>query len=388
MVSVNELFGGTVMSAVPDPYAVYRRLRRESPVTLVDMVFSEVYLVTRYDDVLAILKNAARFSARAHAKGIGLVFGKTIIEMDGRAHVRHRNLIAPAFAPRALAGVLPAVMREIAHQLIDGLEPQGRADLVSQFTFTFPLRVMCGILGLPVADYEAFHRLALDLISIADDPPRAFAAAQAIADYLRPLLAQRRAEPTGDLVSSLVHAEVDGERLSEEEVLSFLRLLIPAGAETTYRLLGSALLALLMHPRLLEEVRADRTKVGWAIEETLRWEAPVQHIPRETTEPVTIAGVDIPAGSMVMGAVGSANRDESHFPDPDRFDLHRRPDDHLAFGFGRHFCAGANFARAEAAVALNALLDRLPRLRVEPGTESGVVGLAFRSPERLPVRFD
>jgi cytochrome P450 len=351
------------------------------------MLFSQVHLVTRYDDVLAILKDA-RFSSRAHANGIGLVFGRTILEMDGKAHIRHRNLIAPAFAPRALAGALPTVMREVAHGLIDDLEPQGRGDLVAQFTFTFPLRVMCGILGLPVADYDAFHRLALDLISIAADPPRAFAAAQEIADYLRPILAQRQAEPTGDLVSTLVHAEVDGQRLSEEEVLSFLRLLIPAGAETTYRLIGSMLFALLTHPALLEEVRADRRKVAWAIEEALRWESPLQHVPRETTEPVTIAGVDIPAGAMVMGVVGSANRDERRFPDPDRFDLHRPSEEHLAFGFGRHFCAGAIFARAEAEVAVNALLDRLPRLRLEAGETPRIVGLAFRAPERLPVRFD
>lgn len=388
MKTLEQLFGGTLMSPVADPYAVYRRLRRESPVILVDMGFAEAYLVTRYEDVLAILKDAGRFSSRAHAKGIGLVFGKTILEMDGKAHVRHRNLIAPAFAPRALSGALPAVMREIAHELIDEMEPEGQADLVARFTFTFPLRVICGILGVPVSDYNEFHRLAFDLIGIADDFPRALAASRTITDYLRPIVARRRIEPADDLVSRLVHAEVEGQRLSDEEVLSFLRLLIPAGAETTYRLLGNIFFALLTHPPLLDELRVDRTKVAWVIEEALRWESPLQHVPRETTEPVTIAGIDIPEGAMVMATIGSANRDEHRFPDPDRFDPTRRPDDHLAFGFGRHFCAGSHLARAEAEVAVSALLDRLPRLRLEPGTTPQVVGLAFRSPERLGVRFD
>lgn len=388
MVTLQQLFGGSLMSPVADPYAEYRRLRREAPVILVDMGFAEAFLVTRYEDVLMVLKDSARFSSRAHARGVGLVFGPTILEMDGTKHVRHRNLIAPAFAPRALAGELPSVMRRIADELIDRMAPVGHADLVAGFTFTYPLRVVCGILGLPVADFDEFHRLATDLVGIADDPARAFAASQALADYLRPIVAQRRAEPAEDLVSRLVHAEVEGQRLSEEEVLSFLRLLIPAGAETTYRLIGNILCALLADPALLEAVRADRTKVAWAIEETLRWEAPVQHAPRETTEPVTIAGADIPAGAMVMIALGSANHDESRFPDPDRFDLERRPEEHMAFGFGRHFCAGAFFARAEAEVAVNALLDRFPRLRLEEGPPPRALGLAFRAPERVAVRFD
>jgi cytochrome P450 len=171
-------------------------------------------------------------------------------------------------------------------------------------------------------------------------------------------------------------------------VLSFLRLLLPAGAETTYRLIGSTLFALLTHPEHLAAVRADRAFLEPVIEETLRWESPVQYVSREAAAPTTLSGVEVPEGMLISVAIGSANRDERRFPDPDRFDPARNNDDHVAFGFGRHFCAGSNLARLEARIAVDALLDRLPNLRLEPGTDARIVGLAFRSPNGLPVRFD
>jgi cytochrome P450 len=383
-----ELFGGQMMSPVRDPYPVYRRLRHEHPVLQVETIMGVLWTVTRYDDVLTVLRDAELFSSRANARGIGMVMGRTILEMEGKEHVRHRNLIAPFFALRAMRGELSEVVPRIAHQLIDRFAGDGRADLVSQFTFTFPMRVIAHVIGIPIEDYEEYHRWALDLISVGDDPPRGFAAAGAIVDHLRPILARRRVEPTNDLLSRLIHAEVDGQRLTEEEVLGFLRLLLPAGAETTYRLIGSMLFALLSDPEALDEVRADRSKIARVIEETLRWESPVQYVSRETTAPAVLGGVEIPAGELVSVAVGSANRDETHFEDPDRFDLRRDASDHLAFGFGQHFCAGSHLAALEARVALEALFDRLPNLRFAPGEPSTVVGLAFRSPDRLPVRFD
>jgi cytochrome P450 len=171
-------------------------------------------------------------------------------------------------------------------------------------------------------------------------------------------------------------------------VLSFLRLLLPAGAETTYRLIGSVLFALLAHPDAMAAVQGDRSSLALAIEETLRWESPVQYVSRETTAPTELSGIALPEGAYLSIAIGSANRDERQFDEPDRFDLHRRNDDHLAFGFGPHFCAGSHLARLEATIALTALLDRLPRLRLEPEAQARIVGLAFRSPDRLPVRFD
>jgi cytochrome P450 len=383
-----DLFGGTMLSPVPDPYSVYRRLRREQPVIRVQGLLGEDHLVTRYDDVVALLKDPERFSSRGNARGIGLVMGRTILEMEGKEHVRHRKLVTPFLAPSALRGGLEVTIGEIANALIDTFAGNGHADLVAQFTFTFPIRVITRIIGIPMEDYAAFHRWALDLVAVGDDPPRGFAASQRIVDYLRPVLEQRKAAPCQDLLSALVHAEVDGQRLDDEEVLSFLRLLVPAGAETTYRLIGSTLFALLTHPPVLDAVRGDRGQLNLAIEETLRWESPVQYVSRETTVPVTVAGVEIPAGSLVSACIGSANRDETHYPEPDRFDLFRNAEDHVGFGLGQHFCAGSHLARAEARIALTALLDRLRNLRLEPAQEPQVVGLAFRSPDRLPVLFD
>jgi len=388
MATTNRLFGGTMMSPIVDPYSVYKRLRDEQPALPINTLMGIVYMITRYDDVEAVLKDGKRFSSRANARGIGIVMGRTILEMEGKEHVRFRNIISPFFGPRAMKAETGELVSSVVHRLIDDFAGAGQADLVQQFTFTFPMEVMANIIGIPVDDYHAFHRMALDLISVGDDPARGFQAAQDLVTYLTPLMEARRAEPRGDLLSKLVHAEVEGTHLTDEEVLGFLRLLLPAGAETTYRLTGSCLYALLTHPEVYEAVRADRSAIDKLIQETLRWESPVQFVSREATEDVEISGHPVPEGALMSVTVGSANRDERHYADPDRFDLERKNDDHLGFGFGAHFCAGSHLALLEARTALNALLDRLPNLRLDPEQESTVVGLAFRSPNRLPVRFD
>lgn len=384
-----EMFGGSMMSAVPNPYPVYRKLREERPVFTFDGPLGPCSMVTRYDDVLAALKDGATFSSKGNARGIGLVMGRTILEMEGQEHLRQRRIVTPAFSPRALRAGLDDVVVKVVNQLIDEFERDGRAELVQQFTFTFPLRVIAHVLGVPIRDFHQFHHMALDLLAIAEDPVRGLDAAQKLAAYLQPILDERRREPQDDLVSTLLHAEVEGERLTDEEVLGFLRLLLPAGAETTYRLTGSLIFALLSNPDVLEEVRVDRTVLSLAIEETLRWESAVQYVSRETTVDTEISGVAVPAGSLLMLAIGSANRDETRFADPEVF-APRREDvsAHLAFGFGEHFCLGSNLARLEATTALMALLDRLPNLRFAPGADAKIVGMAFRSPDRLPVLFD
>ncbi|MBI3784080.1 MAG: cytochrome P450 [Deltaproteobacteria bacterium] len=388
MQTLDDLFGGHFMSEVADPYSVYARLRRDEPVKLLDLPMQPGYVVTRYEHVVAVLRNAALFSSRANAKGIGLVMGKTILEMDGAEHARHRNLISLAFVPKALKGDLPARIAALANAMIDQFVADGTADLVAQFTRTFPLRVIAQLIGVPIADYETFKRWSLDIIGFGDDPVRGFESAQKLVDFLRPVLEARRNAPCGDLMSTLAHAVVDGHRLEDEEIFSFLRLLLPAGSDTTFRLIGSTLYALLTHREQLAEVLADRNKIAAAIEETLRWESPVQFASRETTTATTLGGVDLPEGAQILTALGSANRDDKRFAQPDRFDLHRRIEEHMAFGFGRHFCVGSHLARLEATTALSALLDRLPNLRFDPQKSTGVVGLAFRSPRSLPVVFD
>lgn len=388
MRTLDELFGGHFMTEVADPHSVYARLRREDPLPLIDLPLQPGYFVTRYDDVVRVLKDATLFSSRANARGIGIIMGKTILEMDGKEHTQHRNLVSLAFVPRALSGALTEKVSSIAHAMIDGFAGEGHADLVTQFTRTFPLRVIAHIIGIPIDDYDTFKRWSLDVISFADNPTRGFESASKLVDYLRPILEQRQREPRDDLMSTLAHAEVDGHRLTDEEIFGFLRLLLPAGSDTTYRLLGSMIFALLKNPEQLAAVQADRAKIDWAIEETLRWESPVQFTAREVTADTTLCGVELAAGSNVLTAIGSANRDESHYSDPHRFDLARRPTDHVAFGFGRHFCLGSHLARLEATSAMNAIFDRLPNLRLAADEEPRVVGLAFRSPNRLPVLFD
>jgi cytochrome P450 len=388
MTEYTELFGGHFMSPVVDPYRVYAELRRSEPVKRLQLPMHPGYLVTCYDDVRAVLSDGALYSSRSNANGIDLVMGKTILEMDGIEHRRHRNIIAPAFVPKALKGDLPRVVQQLAHDLIDRFAREGRAELVSQFTFTFPLRVLAHIIGVPIDDFHQFHHWALDVIGFADNPPKALESRQKLLDFLRPIMKMRKAEPRDDLMSVLAHAEVEGERLTDEEIQSFLLLLLPAGSDTTYRLIGIALLALATHPEQLEAVRADRSLIAWALEEALRWEAPVQYASRETTAPAQLRGVELPAGAQILVALGSANRDEGRYAEPQRFDINRRADDHLAFGFGRHFCVGSHLARLEATVALNALLDRLPNLRLDPSQSCQIVGLAFRAPDRLPALFD
>jgi cytochrome P450 len=316
------------------------------------------------------------------------VMGKTILEMDGKEHTRHRNIVSTAFVPKALQGELPEVIASIAHEMLDRCARDGHAEMVSQFTRTFPLRVIAHIIGVPIDDYDTFKRWSLDLIGFADDPPKGFEAATKLVDYLRPIVERHKTAPGADLLSTLTHAEVDGHRLTDEEIYSFLRLLLPAGSDTTYRLIGNALFGLLTHPDQLDAVRAERSLIAPTIDETLRWEAHVQFAAREATAATTLGGVDLPEGAQILTAIGSANRDERHYQDPDRFDIHRRADDHVAFGFGRHFCLGSHLARLEATTALNAIFDRLPNLRLDRSQDCEVVGLAFRSPNRLPVLFD
>ncbi len=387
--TTEALFGGTQMSPIANPYPVYRRLRSEQPVCAIQTLNGRIgHLITRYADVSNGLKNDEIFSNRSNANGIGIVMGRTIVEMDGREHLRHRSIITPALAPRALRGDFPRVVESTAHALIDRFAARGQADLVEEFTFIYPLQVFTQILGLPPDQAATFHRWAIDLTQVGQDAAQGLKAAQLLAEELQPVVEERRTEPRDDLISRLVQAEVDGSGLSDEEVISFLRLLVIAGAETTYHLIGSALFALMTHTDQLEEVRADRSKVDRVIEEVLRWESPVQIVTRETLKPTRLSGVELPAGSELVLGVGSANRDESRFEEPDRFDIHRKGPEHVAFGFGKHYCAGSRLAELEARVGLNALLDRLPGLRLDAAEEAGVVGFAFRGPDRLPVLFD
>jgi cytochrome P450 len=333
-----------------------------------------------------VLRDGDTYSSRANFE-VGKFFGRTIIEMDGKEHARTRALVSAVFSARAIEALQPVITR-LVHERIDTFTGAGRADLVAELTTIFPVQVIAHIVGVPPGDYARFMRWSLDLIAFSKDPRRGLEASGSLREYLLPIVREHRAEPRDDVIGRLVSGTVDGVGLTDEEVISFLRLLLPAGAETTSRLMGSMLFALLVERERFERVRGDRALVPWAIEETLRWETPVLFVARMTTRPTEIAGHPIDAGKMVSAVIASANRDETHYADPDRFDLARHADDHLSFGFGRHFCLGYHLARMEARTALAALLDRLPDLRLDPEAPAPrITGLAFRSPQTLRVRF-
>jgi cytochrome P450 len=368
----------------PDPYPMFAMLRQSQPVMRAEFMNRVAWVLTKYDDCLAVLKDAETYSSRSNAE-VGKIMGRTVIEMDAKEHTRHRALVQRVFVPKGLDGLQPA-LEAMVDEILDQLAGDRRADLVAQFTERFPVQVMAHMVGIPRADYPQFQKWAIDIVGFARDYPRGHAAAAAVREYLLPIIAERRARPRDDVISTLVTGAVDGQELSDEDVVSFLRLLIPAGAETTFRLIGNMLFALLTERDRWERVRADRSLVPWAIEETLRWETSVLMVSRQANREVEFRGVTVPADGVVSVVVASANRDEEHYEHPDAFDLDRRADDHLAFGFGRHHCLGYHLARLEARLALTALLDRLPNLRLDPAAPPPTItGLAFRSPKSLPA---
>jgi cytochrome P450 len=314
--------------------------------------------------------------------------GRTILEMDPPEHLRHRALVARAFRARVLEQWSDTIIGGCVAELIDAFAGDGQADLVRQLTFPFPVRVIARVLGLPDADWPRFLRLSTELIAVMRNYDRAVAASRQLRGYFADIIAERRRHPREDLVSQLILAEVDGHRLGDEEIYPFLLLLLPAGAETTYRSSSNLLFGLLSHPDQLAAVQADRGLVPQAIEEGLRWETPLLTVARVATEDVSLGGVRIPAGGFVAVSLGAANRDPERHRDPDEFDIFRAGQQHLSFGDGAHRCLGMHLARLETTVLLNAVLDRLPDLRLDPAAEDQHIhGMIFRSPPELRVRF-
>jgi cytochrome P450 len=367
---------------VRDPYPEWAELRRRGPVHGVPG--GNVFLALSYDAVQQVLLDGATFSSRFYADVIGPVMGRTILQMDEPEHSRYRGLLQTAFSRSALARWEHEVVRPVVNDYVDRVAARGHADLVRELTFPFPVQVIAHMIGVPVSDHAAFHRAAVELISVSFDFPRGIRAGKKLAELFRPLLQARRAAPTGDLMSVLARTELD-----DEEIFSFLRLLAPAGAETTYRSSSNLLFGLLTHPEQLDAVRRDHLFVPRAIEEGLRWEPPLTGIMRVARRDAEICGVKIPAGSLVGVSLGSANRDETRWEHPERFDVFREPRAHMAFAYGSHRCLGMHLARLETTVLLETLFDRLPGLRLDPTADDvHITGQGFRSPRSLPVVWD
>jgi len=383
-----ELLSLGPIDPVENPHDLYKALRDNAPVGRV----GGYYYIANFELAREALLDDKAFSSKSNSPdypGIGMVFGQTIVGMNGTEHLKHRNLITPALRPKALGEEFRRRARDTADRLIDKFIETGQANLVPDFTFLYPLSVFVQILGLPEEDAGDFHRWGVDLTHVAADPERGLRGSACLAEYLGPVLQDKRENSTSDLICRLIEAEVMGEKMTDDEIISFLRLLITGGADTTYHLLGNVLHTLLNDRALLELVTTDRSKLEPLLWESLRWESPVQIVSRQTDREVEIGGVTIPDDSPVTVLLGSANRDERAFPDPEVFDIDRDQGKSLAFGFGRHYCAGADFGLTEATIGLNALLDRLHELRLDPAadTVSKIRGVAFRGPSHLKVLF-
>ncbi len=386
------------LGSVEDPYPGLAAARRKGPVQLEwpladDMAAAALdgdpwISVLGHDEVVAVLRDHQTYSSNIIGELMGPALDRAMIAMDEPEHRAHRALVAPAFRPKLLARWEQELIGRVLDELIDTFAPLGRADLVRRLTFAFPVRVIARILGLPERDSAQFQRWSLELISMIVNWDRGVAATDALRAYFAERVGERRRQPRDDLISELVETEVDGQHLSDDEIFAFLIMLLPAGIETTYRSLGNLLFALLTHPDQLDEVAQNPALRGAAIEEGLRWETPLVLIPRQCIRDTQLAGFDIPAGRGLNVFLGSANRDERHYIEPDRFNIHRPPTPHVSFGSGPHMCLGIHLARMETRLALDAVLQRLHDLRLDPQTpRPRIVGSLFRSPNTLPVRF-
>ncbi|MXW97919.1 MAG: cytochrome P450 [Acidimicrobiaceae bacterium] len=377
------------------PYGQWDHARQHCPVireegfSLTEDPALPRFTVTTFDDADQVLRDWRSFSASINGEVMRPYMGELMLGLDGDEHRRYRNLVAYAFRRSTLERWRSELVEPVIERLLDEIAPTGRADLVDQVTSKFPVQVICGIVGVPTTDHEQFNDWAMRINYGPLYPEEGRAASQAMRDYLEPLVEARRTEPIGDLLSELVHAEIDGARLTDEKIYGFLRLLLPAGAETTYRAFGSCLLALLERPEAMARVLADRSLVPVVVEETLRWETSVTMVARVATTDTEIGGCPVPAGSSVSIINGSASRDEDRWDASGEWDLDREPQQHMAFGTGPHQCLGMHLARMELEVGINAVLDRLPNLRLDPDAGIPVIsGYAFRGPPELPVLFD
>jgi len=407
-----------------DPYPAYAALRRHAPVYRVEQ--TGAYAVSRYDDVAFVLRNPELFSSSAMQTtlmnggllgdgGVGMsaadavrvgeilqtlpvpiadvLASRFLIASDPPVHGRMRGLVNRGFTPRRITGLEPRV-REIARASLDAVGGKPELELVREFSIPLPVTVIAELLGVEPERTEDFKRWSDAAVAGATGTARALRpvavleAFSELSHYITGVIEARRAAPRDDLISTLTRAEQGETPLKPIDVVMFTLLLLVAGNETTTNLLGNTMLALTEHPEQLERARRDPALVPSLVEEALRYCGPIQFLYRQATRDVELAGVRIPAGSLVMPLLASANRDESQFEDPERFDVSRNAQGHLAFGLGIHFCLGASLARLEARVALEELLARFARFeRAEPHVEY-VDSFLVRGLRRLPLRVE
>jgi cytochrome P450 PksS len=400
----------TVNIASPEhkanPYPFYARLRAEAPVSPVTLPDGRTaWLVTRYDDVVLALKDPRlakdqfrvlspeQLGKQPWIPALFKPLAHNMLDMDEPDHTRLRLLVQKAFTPRLIEQMRDRI-QALSDQLLDAVQDRGRMDLIRDYALPIPTTIIAEMLGLPVNDRHKFHRWSQALLTL--DVSSRWGMMWAIWNgwfflrYVRKQIRARRATPRDDLLTALVQAEEAGQQFSEDELLAMVFLLLIAGHETTVNLIGNGTLALLEHPDQLERLRSDPGIIRPAVEELLRYSSPVETATeRYAREDVTLAGVTIPRGSLVFAVLASANRDERQFADPDKLDITREPNKHLAFGLGAHYCLGAPLARLEGQIAINTLLRRTAQLRlaVAPEALRWRRGLVLRGLEALPVTF-
>ncbi|UPT46995.1 cytochrome P450 [Streptomyces sp. WAC00303] len=363
------------------------------------------YIVSRYEDVERVFKDKeGEFTTENYDWQIEPVHGRTILQLSGREHAVRRALVAPAFRGSDLRGKFLPVIERNSRELIDKFRDAGSVDLVADYATRFPVNVIADMLGLDKSDYERFHGWYTAVIAflgnLSGDPEVTRAGERTrveFAEYMLPIIRERREAPGDDLLSTLCTAEVDGVRMGDEDIKAFCSLLLAAGGETTDKAIAGIFTNLLRHPEQLEAVRADRTLIPRAFAETLRYTPPVHMIMRKSATEVALGGGTVPAGSTVTCLIGAANRDEGRYRNPDAFDIFREDltatnafsaaADHLAFALGRHFCVGALLAKAEVEIGVGQLLDAMPDLRLADGFDPVERGVFTRGPQSLPVRF-
>jgi cytochrome P450 PksS len=385
-----------------NPYPIYAHLRAEAPVFRTILPTRQpAWLITRYDDALAVLKDERLVKDRRNAltgerpakpawmPAFMRPLAQNMLDLDAPDHTRLRALVHQAFTPRRVEQLRTRI-QILCDELLDAAQAQGRLELIQAYALPIPLTIIAELLGVPVVDRPAFRRWSQHVVAISSgvDLLRALPGVWRIVRYLRTLCARHRADPQDDLLTALVQAEEAGDRLSEDELLGMVFLLLLAGHETTVNLIGNGMLALIEHPEQRELLRQNTALIKPAVEELARYASPViMATERYAREDLTIAGVEILQGELVLAVIASANRDGRQFADPDRLDLARQPNQHLAFGQGMHYCLGAPLARLEVQIALTTLLHRLPGLRLSRPAESlrWRPGMFVRGLEQLPM---
>lgn len=399
---VTTQYNPFIPEAHANPYPMYVRLRAEDPVQWSEMM--EAWILTRYDDIVSVLTDS-RFSAdrrqaqnrfAQQAQKIEEEFGafgrtQTMLGSDPPLHTRLRKLVSKAFTPRMVEGLLPRI-QEIVDERLDAIQEAGRMDIIQDLAYPLPVIVIAEMLGIPPQDRDQFKLWSDEIVLTLNGPltspdmlESARKSANELTEYFSGVIEERRKEPGDDLISGLIAAEEQGQILSEDEMLTTAMLLLVAGNETTTNLIGNGMLALLRNPDQLRKLRDDPSLIQTAIEEILRYDGPVQGTGRVAMEDLEIHGRPVKKGQMVFCVLGAANRDPAKFENPDQLDITRRPNEHVAFSDGIHFCLGAPLARAEGQIALRTLLRRFPDLSLETDNLQWGGTFILRGLKGLPI---